>query len=70
MSTCLLQTSQRAVADIVTTIIFTVQARCLHDPIEWLLSHAPAAWGNISYAQYILQFIVYSLWPREFLTSW
>ena len=47
-----------------------LQARRLHDPIEWLLSHAPAAWGNISYAQYILQFIVYSLWPREFLTSW
>lgn len=42
----------------------------MHDPIEWLLSHAPAAWGNVSYAQYILQFIVYSLWPREFLTSW
>ena len=48
----------------------TVQARRVHDPIEWLLSHAPAAWGNVSYAQYILQFIVYSLWPREFLTSW
>ena len=47
-----------------------LQARRLHDPIEWLLSHAPAAWGNVSYAQYILQFIVYSLWPREFLTSW
>ena len=41
-----------------------------HDPVEWLLSHAPPAWGNVSYAQYILQFLAYAVWPREHLTSW
>ena len=37
--------------------------RRLRDPIEWLLSHAPHAWGNLSYAQYVLQFVAYALWP-------
>ena len=46
------------------------EARRWHDPVEWLLSHAPPAWGNVSYAQYILQFLAYAVWPREFLTSW
>ena len=47
-----------------------MQARRWHDPVEWLLSRAPPVWGNVSYAQYILQFLAYALWPRELLTSW
>lgn len=42
----------------------------LPDPVEWLLSHAPPTWGNISYAQYLLQFIAYALWPRAHLRYW
>ena len=38
------------------------------DPIEWLLCRAPAACGDLSYAQYVLQFIAYNLWPRQYLS--
>lgn len=38
------------------------------DPISWLFSlnfggFALSAFGNVSYIQYVLQFLVYSLWP-------
>ena len=42
----------------------------LPDPVEWLFSYAPPTWGNISYAQYLLQFIAYALWPRAQLRHW
>jgi peptidoglycan/LPS O-acetylase OafA/YrhL len=40
----------------------------LRDPVALLLSYSPAAWGNVSYAQYVLQFIAYALWPVDKLT--
>ena len=42
---------------------YYVTKRRLRDPVEWLFAHAPATWGNLSYAQYVLQFVAYSLWP-------
>ena len=33
------------------------------DPVEWAFRSAPAAWGNLSYAQYVLQFLALNLWP-------
>ena len=36
----------------------------LRDPLAWLLAKSPAAWGNVSYSQYVLQFIAYALWAR------
>ena len=44
--------------------------RGVPDPVEWLFSYAPPTWGNISYAQYLLQFIAYALWPRAQLRHW
>ena len=44
-----------------------LQAPGLRDPVEWLFSHAPLAWGNLSYAQYVLQFVAYALWPSQAL---
>ena len=44
--------------------------RRVPDPVEWLFSYAPPTWGNISYAQYLLQFIAYALWPRAQLRHW
>lgn len=35
------------------------------DPIVWLFSFAPRAWGNVSYSQYVLQFIAMQLWPQK-----
>ena len=46
---------------------YYVTKRRLRDPVEWLFSHAPATWGNLSYAQYVLQFVAYSLWPVKSL---
>ena len=42
----------------------------LVDPLEKLLSHSPPAWGNLSYGQYILQFIALALWPRDRMEEW
>jgi len=33
------------------------------DPIAHIFSYAPAAWGNVSYGQYVLQIICYNIWP-------
>ena len=41
------------------------RAAALPDPVEWLFRAAPASWGNLSYSQYVLQFIAYNLWPRK-----
>jgi hypothetical protein len=35
----------------------------LRDPIEAILAHSPAALGDLSYAQYLMQFLVLRLWP-------
>ena len=42
----------------------------LVDPLERVLSYSPPAWGNMSYGQYILQFIALALWPRERIEAW
>ena len=42
---------------------YYVTQRRLRDPVEWFFSHAPSTWGNLSYAQYVMQFVAYSLWP-------
>ena len=39
------------------------------DPIEKLFRRTPAALGNLSYAQYALQFIAYGLWPAADIVS-
>ena len=36
----------------------------LSDPLERLLQYSSSSWGNLSYAQYVFQFIAYNLWPR------
>jgi len=33
------------------------------DPIAYIFSFAPAAWGNVSYGQYVLQMMCYQVWP-------
>jgi len=35
------------------------------DPIARLFAYAPAAWGNVSYGQYVLQMICYQVWPVD-----
>ena len=40
------------------------------DPIARLFARAPAAWGNVSYGQYVFQTIAYQLWPVEQLDGW
>jgi hypothetical protein len=47
-----------------------LQGARLRDPVEWLFSHAPLAWGHLSYALYVLQSVGYALWPYETLGSW
>ena len=37
------------------------------DPVERLLSLAPPSAGNVSYSQYVLQFIAFALWPARVL---
>lgn len=37
------------------------------DPIAYVFSYAPAAWGNVSYGQYVLQIICYNVWPLRVL---
>jgi hypothetical protein len=43
----------------------SVSAGCwyLRDPIEAILAQSPAALGDLSYAQYLVQFLVLRLWP-------
>jgi len=37
--------------------------RYVRDPIEAILAQSPAALGDLSYAQYLVQFLVLRLWP-------
>ena len=39
--------------------------RGAHDPLTRLFARAPHAWGNVSYSQYVLQFVAMQLWPVE-----
>jgi hypothetical protein len=43
----------------------TARPRFLRDPIEAILARSPAALGDLSYCQYLLQFMVMRLWPLK-----
>jgi len=51
-------------------VIKVSRSSWLVDPLERLLSYSPPAWGNLSYGQYILQFVALALWPRERMEAW
>ena len=40
----------------------------LIDPLEWLLGYSPMVWGSVSYAQYLLQFVAFQLYPGQIAT--
>ena len=39
--------------------------KAFRDPLALVFSFAPSVWGNISYSQYVLQFIAIQLWPTK-----